>query len=169
VLKSPPIDNLQNVIANGKQTKTKMKQLAIKFIMPLTIISIVIVTKWWYVLPIDARQTFYWGFPFAFVGEGWQTSGALQFFFLEGLADILINFSFWFLLTFTLLRLSIIKRIPKLVSGILWSIAFFLIITGGIIIFNSYPTINLKRDYDWKIINSGYKIVWQNTPTLDEE
>jgi hypothetical protein len=146
-----------------------MKQLAIKFIMPLTIISFVVVTKWWYILPVDARQTFYWGFPFAFVCEGWQTSGALQFFLLEGLADILINFSFWFLLTYTLLRLSIIKRIPKLVSGILWSIAFFLIITGGIIIFNCYPTINLKRDYEWKIINSGYKFIWQNTPTQDDE
>jgi len=167
--KSKPKAKAAAVIAYGKQTKTKMKQLAIKFIIPLTIISFVVVTKWWYVLPIDARQTFYWGFPFAFVGEGWQTSGALQFFLLEGLADISIYFAFWFLLTYILMRLSIIKRMPKLVSGILWSIAFFLIITGGIIIFNSYPTINLKRDYEWKIINSGYKFIWQNTPTQDEE
>lgn len=146
-----------------------MKQLALKISIPLAIISLVVVTKWWYVLPVDARQTFYWGFPFAFVGEGWQTSGALQFFLLEGLADILIHFAFWFLLTYTLLRMSIIKRIPKLVSGILWSITFIVIITAGIIIVNSYPKVNLKRDYDWKIINSGYKFVWQKTPTQDEE
>jgi membrane-associated phospholipid phosphatase len=108
-----------------------MKQLTLRFIIPLTIISFVLVTKWWYVLPIDARQTFYWGFPFAFVGEGWQTSGALQFFLLEGLADISIYFAFWFLLTSIFLRLQIIKRIHRLASGMLWSIAFFVIISGG--------------------------------------
>ncbi len=137
--------------------------------IPLTIISFVVVTKWWYVLPIDARQTFYWGFPFAFVGEGWQTSGALQFFLLEGLADISIYFAFWFLLTYPLLRMPIIKRIPRLASGMLWLIAVFVIISGGIIMFNSYPTIKMKRDYNWEIINSGYKFVWQKTPPKDDE
>jgi hypothetical protein len=146
-----------------------MKQLTIRFIIPLTIISFVVVTKWWYVLPVDARQTFFWGFPFAFVGEGWQTSGALQFFLLEGLADISIYFAFWFLLTYIFLRRGIIKRIQRLASGMFWLIACFVIIIGGIIIFNSNPTVYLKRGYDWKIINSGYKFVWQHTPPKADE
>jgi hypothetical protein len=152
-----------------KETKTQMKQLTMRLIIPITLISFVAVTKWWYVLPVDARQTFYWGFPFAFVGEGWQTSGALQFFLLEGLADFSIYFAFLFLSTYTLLRMSIINQIHRLAAGVLWSIALFVLISGGIIIFNSYPTIKMKRDYDWKIINSGYKFIWQNTPPKDDE
>lgn len=117
---------------------------------------------------MDARQTYYWGFPFAYVGEGWHTSGALQFFLIEGLADISIYFSFWFLLTYILLHLSFIKHIHRLASRIHWSIALFVLIGGGIIIYSSYPTLALKRDDDWKIINSGYKFVWQNTPQQDD-
>jgi hypothetical protein len=146
-----------------------MKQVTWRFAVPLSIISFVVVTKWWYALPLDARQTFYWGFPYAFVAEGWQTSGALQFFMLEGLADLSIYFAFWFLFTYIFLRKTVIKRIHRLTSGLLWSIAFFVIIIAGIIIFNSYPSIKMKRDYDWKIINSGYKFIWQNTPPKEEE
>jgi hypothetical protein len=117
------------------------------------------------VLPTDARQTYYWGFPFAFVGEGWQTSGAIQFFLLEGLADLLSYFVFWFVLIYIFWSISFIKRIPKLVSRMLWSITSFLLIGAVIIIYFSYPTFKLTKDYDWELINYGYKFIWQKTAT----
>lgn len=56
-----------------------MKQLTLKLIIPLTVISFAIFTKWWYALPADAPDTMFHGFPFPFVCEGWHSSMTLQF------------------------------------------------------------------------------------------
>lgn len=160
---------MQYVRANTKHSRIQLKQLAIQFTVPLSIITLVVVTKWWYVLPVDARHTFYWGFPLACVGEGWHTSGALQFFVLEGLADILIHFLLWFVLTSIFFRMARLQRVPKFVSGTLWSTAILIMCIGGIIIAHAHPTIYLKRDYDWKIIHTGYTFVWQRTPLPGDE
>jgi hypothetical protein len=146
-----------------------MKQLTLRFILPLTILSFAVVTKWWYVWPVDARQTFYWGFPLAYVGEGWQTSGALQFFLLEGLVDVSTYFAFWFVLTYVFWRRTLIQRAHRLISRLLWSMAILVILGGGFIIFTSYSTIQLTRDYDWEILDTGYTFIWQNTPPIEEE
>ena len=45
---------------------------------------------WWFALPIDGPDKFYWGFPFAFLGEGFHTSMSYQFFILELIADFII-------------------------------------------------------------------------------
>lgn len=41
-----------------------MKQLIIKVIIPLTIISFTTFTKWWYVLPIDGTDQLFYVFRF---------------------------------------------------------------------------------------------------------
>ena len=145
-----------------------MKHLATRFILPTAIISFAAVTKWWYVLPVDARQTFYWGFPLAFMGEGWQTSGSLQFFVLEGLIDLVVHFFLWTLLAYAFVRSFKVKKIPLLVSGTLWSISFLLIIVGSIVVSISYPSITLRRGYEWTIIDSGYQFIWQGTPRSEQ-
>ena len=141
-----------------------MKQLTIRLVLPITVLSFVLVTKWWYVVPVDARETYFWGFPYAFVGEGWQTSGALQFFIFEGLVDILIYFSCWFALVFLTRKLIFSRPLHKMFTNVLWAIASFVFIGSGIIIGTSYTTFKIKRDFDWEIITSGYVFIWQNTP-----
>lgn len=137
-----------------------------KFVLPLTLVSFFCLNKWWYVTPVDARQTYFWGFPFAFVGEGWQTSGALQFFVLEWLADFSVFFLFWFAILYLLKRFIAPPMPPKWLLYPLWSLSFLAILAGGTIIAFSYPTFKLKRDFDWEVIQSGYKFVWQRTPQL---
>ncbi len=65
-------------------------------LIPVTIISFAVFTKWWFTVPVDAPDTMYWGFPFAFVGEGWHTSMSLQIFVMELIADLIFYFLFWY-------------------------------------------------------------------------
>ncbi len=69
-----------------------MKQMTIKLTLPLTIILMFFITKWWYAIPVDGPEKLYWGFPLAFMGEGFHTSMSLQFFGLAFLADFAVLF-----------------------------------------------------------------------------
>jgi hypothetical protein len=70
-----------------------MKKQIVQLTLALTSISMYSVTKWWYTLPVDGPDKLYWGFPLAFMGEGFHTSMSLQFFVLEFLADFLVYFT----------------------------------------------------------------------------
>ena len=144
-----------------------MKKLILKTSLPLAIIAFAVFTKWWHVLPFDARQTFYWGFPFAYVGEGWQTSGALQFFILEALVDFMLYFLVCYGLLWILFSLLKLKTISKLIGKTLWSLAFLITIAWAFIISFSHPTFYLTRNYDWKVLSEGYLFMGQKTPLPD--
>jgi hypothetical protein len=73
-----------------------VRQLTLKLIIPITIISFAFFTKWWYALPVDAPDTMYWGFPFAYIGDGWGSSMTLQIFLIEFISDLLIISFFGF-------------------------------------------------------------------------
>ena len=132
-----------------------MKTLHTKLVLPLTIISFGLFTKWWYVLPLDARHTYLWGFPFAWVGEGWQTSGALQFFLLEAVVDFIVYYLCWFMAIYGLTR-YIKFTINKPTHYILRSVAVLIIIGYAVVISLSYPTCKIRRDFNMQVIRSGY-------------
>jgi len=75
-----------------------VKQLTWKLILPLTVISFATCNKWWYVFPVDAPDTMLTGFPFRYVGPDWHTSMSLQIFIMEFAIDILVYFTFWFMI-----------------------------------------------------------------------
>jgi len=66
-----------------------MKKTLFTILLPIIITSMLIFTKWWYVLPVDGPDVLFWGFPFAFIGEGFHTSMSFQIFLLNWLADVL--------------------------------------------------------------------------------
>ncbi|MFA9212452.1 MAG: hypothetical protein ACEQSR_01210 [Candidatus Methylacidiphilales bacterium] len=144
-----------------------MKKLILKFSLHLAVIAFAAFTKWWYVLPVDTVQTFYWGFPFACVGEGWQTSGALQFFILETLVDFMFYFLVCYGMVWIIFLIYKIKTVSKLLLKTLWSLTIFFLILWALIISFSYPTFYIKRNYDWKILSEGYLFIWQKTPNPD--
>ena len=80
--------------------RKQMKQLTLKLIIPLSVISFATLTKWWYALPVDAPGTYLTGFPFPFVCNGWHTSMSLQIFAIEFFVDFLTYFLIWFLVFF---------------------------------------------------------------------
>lgn len=144
-----------------------MKLLALKLVLPLTVISFMIFTKWWYVLPVDAPDIILWGFPFPFAGDGFHTSMSLQIFVLELVIDFLIYFTFWVLVIFSINRFIIKINIHKSLIITLLIIAGF-IVAGSVFIVSMPENVFLvKRDFKVEIKETGYKFLWENQPRPD--
>ncbi|OQP47940.1 hypothetical protein A4H97_30500 [Niastella yeongjuensis] len=140
-----------------------MKTLSLRLIIPLTIISFVFITKWWYALPEDAPATMYKGFPLIYSGPAWHTSLAYQFFVVEFIIDLLTYFLCWFILIYSINRFWFTIKPVRWTTISLWSltlliIAYYAIIAG---LFNH--AYDFKRPYPIKIIATGYEFFWQHT------
>ena len=144
-----------------------MKKLTFKLVLPLSIISFAVITKWWYALPIDAPDTLLAGFPFPFVCEGWHTSMSLQIFVIELLIDFLTYFSFWLLLVFCVNRFLTMINALKIVTIVLWILAGLIISGATLIASDSNNIFYVKRPFDIDIMDTGYKFVWQKTERPD--
>jgi hypothetical protein len=138
-----------------------MKQLTWKLILPLTVISFTVLTKWWYVLPVDAPDSMMLGFPLPYVCDGWGTSMSLQIFFFELLIDLLTYFSLWFVIVFCIDKFIFKIKLHKIVT-------ILLLTTGGL--FTCSLTYiasfheNLfyaKRNFDIDVLVTGYKFMWE--------
>lgn len=147
----------------GRNKATANKGLTFTLILPLTIISFGTITKWWYALPVDAPDTLYSGFPFPFVGDGWNTSMSLQIFILEFLVDLSVYFLFWFMLVFCIHRFVTSIRPHKIFTTGLWTIAGLIIFWATFIASFPENRFYLRRSYDMEIIETGYKFVWKQT------
>lgn len=144
-----------------------MKQLTWKIILPLTQISFVTFTKWWYALPVDAPDTLLWGFPFIFVGEAWHTSMSLQFFLLELFADVAIYFLFWFIVVFCVNQFLRKIKPHKILVLVLWILSAFVISVETIIVRNSDSIFYLKNPFEMELMDTGYVFIWQQMERPD--
>ena len=137
-----------------------MKRLIWTLIIPLTIISITIFTKWWYILPVDAPDSMMYGFPIPYSCNGWHTSLSYQIFILEFILDFLIHSAFWFVLVFLTNRLIIKIRLHKIVEIVL--LIFAGLFASGLIFIasNSTNLFYIKRDFDIEILKTGYRFIW---------
>jgi len=144
-----------------------IKYLTCRLILPLTIISFGTVTKWWYVLPVDAPDTMMIGFPLAFISDGWHSSMSLQIFVFEFVFDFLTYFLFWFLFIIFIDRYLARIKIAKILVGILW--AFSIIIFALAIWIASFPeqVFEMKRDWDRQVMVTGYKLTWTHQDRPD--
>jgi hypothetical protein len=126
----------------------------------MTIVSFGTFTKWWYVLPVDAPDTMMVGFPFAFAADGWATSLSLQIFMLELVVDFLIYFLFWFLIIMLIDRFIIRIKIVRILTGVLW--IFSTILFSFAVWIASFPEQDFekKRDWDMRVLETGYKLTW---------
>ena len=146
------------------------KDLTWRLIVPLTIVSFGAVTKWWYVLPEDAPDTMMAGFPLSFVGDGWHTSMSLQILCAELCIDFIVYFLFWFLLINFSNRYLIKIKTPNILAGTLWTLSSILLTMAIAIACMPDQIIQGKRDWDMKVIVTGYKLVWkhQDRPDFDK-
>ncbi|GBL36174.1 hypothetical protein EMGBS15_17690 [Filimonas sp.] len=138
-----------------------------KLVFPVIVISMFLVTKWWFSLPIDGPDKIYWGFPLAFMGEGFHTSMSYQFFVFEFLVDFAMYLLFWMLL-----KTVIQHKFPHFIlhqtfTRIIWSLTIFFLIGFGTVVSTSNPIFLLKRNYDWHVLTKGYVYIWQATPRPD--
>lgn len=135
-----------------------MKQLLLKLILPLTLLSFTGFTKWWYALVVDAPDYVMYGFPFIYSCPAFHTSLAYQYFILEFLADILCYFSFWFLIVYAINK-KFPLRIKKAVSITLWILAVLVITPPlGLQLLLGDNVYRFKRDFDIEVFETGYTV-----------
>lgn len=138
-----------------------MKQLIVRLIMPVTIISFWSIGKWWYALPEDAPDTMYTGFPFIYSGPGWHTSLSYQIFVAELIIDFLTYFVFWFLVAFSITRFKREFKVAKITAIGLWATAFILPINQTFLLIVSDNLYYLKRPYPIQILETGVELGWK--------
>jgi hypothetical protein len=144
-----------------------MKKTLFTILLPIIITSMLIFTKWWYVLPVDGPDVLFWGFPLAFIGEGFHTSMSFQIFLLNWFVDILCYTIFWLIVFLIIKKLRPTFSISRWMYRAVWTISIVLVLFNGFIIGISDPIFKLKKNYDWQIMTSGYKFIWQSTPRPD--
>lgn len=126
-----------------------------------------LVTKWWFALPIDGPDKLYWGFPFPFLGQGFHTSMSFQFFLFEFIANIIVYFLVWIGLLYLISKKYAIAKASKFLLKTVWIMALVLTLGFSILVSTSNPVFLLKRDYNWKILQTGFVFIWQDTPWPD--
>jgi hypothetical protein len=140
-----------------------LKKLTWRLILPLTIISFSTITKWWYVLPVDAPDTMMIGFPFAFVADGWFTSMSIQIFVIEFVTDFIIYFLFWLLIVLLIKRYLSQISIHKYLIRLIWSMAILLVVFWFAVFNASEKMIKAHREWNMQVLVTGYKFTWTYT------
>jgi hypothetical protein len=135
--------------------------------MPLTIISFGTLTKWWYVLPVDAPDTMFTGFPFPFVCDGWHTSLSLQIFVTEFFADLLTYFLFWFIVIFSINRFVVMFKIHKTIGIVLWTLSGLVIAFATFLASNNDNLFYIKRPFKMDVMETGFQFGWQHVERPD--
>lgn len=139
-----------------------MRTLTLKLVLPLTIISFILFTRWTYAIIIDGTDEFLYGFPFIYTCRGFHTSLSIQFFIVEFFADLLCYFIFWYVLVYLVNRFLFSIKVNKfllialVVSSILLS--FFMIEMLTVMEKN----FSITRPFEIEIIDYGYKFLWED-------
>lgn len=144
-----------------------MKSLTYKLVIPLTVVSFATFTKWWYAQPVDAPDTMFVGFPFAYSCPGWHTSLSLQIFVTEFMVDLLIYFLFWFVLLFCIDSFLIKIKTYKWLTIGLWTVSGLIIAFGTLLVTNKDNLFYIKRPFEMQVLKTGYEFIWQQTNRPD--
>ena len=130
--------------------------------LSISIILFTLVTKWWYVVPVDGRETSMLGFPLPYSAEAWHTSMARQYFAVE----FLVDFSLYFLLSWALMQIITRRTIGGTwMRGLRWSvfiIAVLLLLMNLLWILQPNNLFYWTRDFEYELIDSGIQWWWGN-------
>ena len=129
--------------------------------MPLTIISFTIFTKSWQV-EIDGYRNILWGFPLPFVCSGWHTSLSLQMFVFELIVDVLVYFLIWFFIAIIATKTVKSFHVHKSVTITLLAISGVFTIILTLLAINPDNIYTTTRPFDIKIMETGYRLMWQD-------
>ena len=138
-----------------------MKNLLLKLIIPLTIISFVFSGKKWFVRDENGFEFEMYGFPLPFVCDAWYTSLALQIFVFEFVINIFTYFSFWFLLVLGVNRYLWNIKVHKTVQWILWIVAGFFLLLATFYLSLPDHLYYLKRDFEIEIVKTELLLPWE--------
>src|SRR5260370_3532353 len=140
-----------------------MKQLTLKLVLPLTVISFFVFTKWTCAQVNDAPNSLMQGFPLPYTCPGWGSSMTSQFFVSEFVIDFLIYFLSFFIIFYLIDRFIAHIKPHKAVTITIYIIAG-LILCLQILIYTTETTFYLHSWFNIKVIQSGYAFFVQYHP-----
>ena len=140
-----------------------MKKLTLYLALPLAIISLFAFTKWTCAQVVDAPDSVLQGFPLYYTCPGWGSSMSSQFFVGEFVIDLLVYFSFFFIVTYLVDRFVFRIKLHKAVPMTLY-IVVGLILALQVLIYSIDTTFYLHRWFDIKVIQSTFGFFGQNHP-----
>ncbi len=135
-----------------------MKQLLWKLVLPLTLISFIVITKWWQVAVVNGPDEILYGFPLPFICSGWHTSMSYQIFIFEFVFDFFIYFSFWFFTIYLMQRYIDKVNLHKAFTIVLPVIAIILFVFAIVLISspdNIYP---YQREFEMEVMKTGVSL-----------
>jgi hypothetical protein len=147
-----------------------MKKLIWQLIIPLTVISFEMFTKWWFVLVEDGPDEILTGFPLPYFCSGWHTSLSLQFFVTELIIDFFTYFTFWFLIIFLVNKYVYTFKPHKIRTRILLISSSLILALNILIASNPDNIFTVKRDFKTQVLETGFKFTKQiiERPNLDK-
>jgi hypothetical protein len=140
-----------------------MKQLILKLVLPLTIVTFFAFTRSICAEVVDAPNSSLQGFPLPYICNGWGSSMSWQFFVIEFVVDFFIYFLFLSLLIYLIDRFVFRIKPNKAVFITLYVIAA-LVLCLQILIYSRDTTFYIHRDFDIKIIESKFGFFFQSFP-----
>ncbi|MBI1183951.1 hypothetical protein GC194_06750 [bacterium] len=134
--------------------------------IPLSIISMALFTKWWYVAVVDGPTDIFKGFPLPFVCSGWHTSLSLQIFIAPFLFNVAVYLMCWLLILQVLKApLQRMAAIWRRTLGIgLWALAILVMLAVGFLASNPDNIYRFRRTYEMEIRATGYQFIWEKEP-----
>ncbi|MFB3388437.1 hypothetical protein [Flavobacterium sp. LAR06] len=139
-----------------------MKKLLIRFVIPITMISFLGGTKWWYVDVIDGTDGIMHGFPLIYQSWGFHTSLSNQYFFLEFLFDVLCYFVFWTFVFYLIKKIFKTIKTKKLISIFLYTIAGIILMLQMLFVVDPTNIFKIRRGFDIEVKETGWNFFWQH-------
>ena len=128
-------------------------------LIPLTLIAMTTLSKWWYVLPVDAPDTMMLGWPLPFACDGWHTSLSHQVFFAELALDAACYLGLIALLMYALQRWLRARVRKGLLVG-LWVVAALAMVVPILQVVLPDNVYYLHRDWELQVIDSGPELLY---------
>ncbi|RZL40972.1 MAG: hypothetical protein EOP00_25710 [Pedobacter sp.] len=139
----------------------KCLRLILPLILPLTIILFGTVTKWHYVKVEDGASDFLYGFPLAYMCNGWNTSGSLQIFLAELIFDFAVYFAICLVIVLAIQSFFKPIIVKKFISVVLYGISTLIVLFYGMLFSNPNNVFETKRNFKCTEVSNGYKFMWQ--------
>jgi hypothetical protein len=133
------------------------RKLILNLVLPTTIIIFMLFTKWWIVDVVDGTDGIMYGFPFIYKSPAFYTSMAVEYFIVELIVDFVIYFGLFFGLFYLINSFIMELKSRKMVSVILFIIAFLLIGSELLLAVMPENKVSLKRDFDIVIKKTGFE------------
>ncbi|RFZ92436.1 hypothetical protein D0C36_13490 [Mucilaginibacter conchicola] len=136
-----------------------MKQIIVKFVIPLAVICFSVVTMRTTAFVDDIGSVGFTGFPFLYTCKGFHTSMSDQFFLIPLFIDFIVYLLFWLVIFLFLKKITDLNKAPMFLSGILIILAT-LVFTMNILLASSRDNMfMLKRDFEIKVTHRSLYIV----------